>query len=65
MTKVSIQSQIAAIEAAADGKAASYRGTQKELHVDHMRAAAQTLRWVRRYEAEIRAMVEGRKGGAA
>ncbi|WP_440410695.1 hypothetical protein [Neorhizobium petrolearium] len=64
MTKVSIQSQIAAVEAAAFGKAATYRGTQKDLHQEHLRAAAQTLRFVRRNEDAIREMAEGRKGGA-
>jgi hypothetical protein len=63
MTKVSIQSQIAAVEAAADGKTSTLRGNARELLIDQLRAAAQTLRFIRRHEAEIRAIAE-KNGGA-
>jgi hypothetical protein len=63
MNKVSIQSQIAAVELAISST--TLRGSQRDLHIDQLRAVAQTLRFVRSHDTAIRALVEKPKGGAA
>lgn len=60
MSKVSLASQIAAIEVAAGGRSATMSRGQKELHETHLRAAIASLRWLRDNEAAIRAFVEAR-----
>ena len=65
MAKVSLQSQISAIELVINGQAQQMSGARKSLFQDHVRAAVDTLRWLKRHEADIRAFVEQKRGDAA
>ncbi len=53
MSKVSIESQIAAVEAVAHAGALE-RGAKGSLQKEHLNAAARTLRWLRANEAKIK-----------
>lgn len=53
MGKVSIESQIAAVEAVAHAGAVE-RGAKGNLQKEHLSAAAKTLRWLRANEAKIK-----------
>ncbi len=46
MQKVSIASQIAAVDQFLQRNCTIYTGAKGDLHREHMRAAAQTLRWI-------------------
>lgn len=64
MAKVSLKSQIAAIEALTSGKfsiVASNNETRK-LIIDQLHAVALTLRLIQRHEADIRTVIESKKG---
>lgn len=61
--KISLISQIAAVQAAAEGRTFTARSAAERLHQDHLQAALETLRWVKAREAEFRAFVEHRNGG--
>ena len=64
MAKVSLQSQIAAIDAITSGKfsiIASSNETRKLL-IDQLQAVALTLRLIQRHEADIRSVIERKKG---
>lgn len=63
--KVSIQSQIAAVDAVASGRVAVIATSvrQRELLQTQLRSAAQTLHWLAQHETAVRAYVESRKGG--
>jgi hypothetical protein len=61
--KVSLISQIAAVQAAAEGKSFAARSGAERLQQDHLQAALTTLRWVKACEADLRAFVEQRNGG--
>lgn len=64
MAKVSLQSQIAAIDAITSGKfsiIASSNETRKLL-IDQLQAVALTLRLIQRHEADIRSVIESKKG---
>ena len=64
MAKVSLQSQIAAIDAITSGKfsiIASSNETRKLL-IDHLQAVALTLRLIQHHEADIRSVIESKKG---
>jgi ABC-type phosphate/phosphonate transport system substrate-binding protein len=63
--KVSIQSQIAAVDAVASGRVSVIvtSVSQRELLQKQLGSAAETLRWVAQNEASVRAYVESRKGG--
>lgn len=64
MSKVSLASQIAAINSVTSGKVAvvALSHSQRDLLLDHLRAAALTLHFVMQNETAIRAFVEARKG---
>lgn len=65
MRKVSLQSQIGAIDAITSGKfpiVASNAAT-RNLLIDQLHAVALTLRLIQRHEADIRAVIESKKGG--
>jgi hypothetical protein len=53
--KISLISQIAAVEAAAEGRSFSARSGAERLHNDHLQAALATLKWVKTCEDELRA----------
>lgn len=61
--KISLISQIAAVQAAAEGKTFPPRSGAGQLQQDHLQAALATLRWIKTCEADLRAFVENRKGG--
>lgn len=64
MARVSLQSQIAAIDAITSGKfsiIASSNETRKLL-IDQLQAVALTLRLIQRHEADIRSVIESKKG---
>lgn len=66
MAKVSLASQIAAVEAMANGNFAALSNPRtRGLQEEHLRAAAQTLRFVQHNEAAIRALSMSKKAGAA
>jgi hypothetical protein len=56
MSKVSLESQIAAVEAVAHAGALE-RGAKGSLQKEHLQAAARTLRWLRTNEAQVKAKV--------
>jgi hypothetical protein len=60
--KISLISQIAAVQAAAEGKTFSARSGAERLQQDHLQAALETLRWIKAREADFRAFVENRSG---
>jgi hypothetical protein len=62
--KVSIQSQIAAVDAVASGRVPviATSVSQRELLQTQLGSAAQTLRWLALHETVVRAYVESRKG---
>ncbi|WEO73817.1 hypothetical protein [Agrobacterium vitis] len=63
--KISLRSQIAAVEAVASGRmpVIATSTSQRELLQKQLASSAQTLRWLAQYETEIRAFVNSRKGG--
>jgi len=63
--KISLQSQIGAVEAVASGRlpVVATSTSQRELLQAQLSSAVQTLRWLAQNEAAIRAFVESRKGG--
>ena len=60
MSKVSLASQIAAVEAAAAGKTPIGRA-QVELQQQHLTAALQSLRWLDRNARPIQTFIDGMK----
>jgi hypothetical protein len=58
MSKVSIESQIAVVEAVAHAGAIE-RGAKGSLQKEHLIAAAKTLRWLRVNDAKIKAAIGG------
>ncbi|OJT98521.1 MAG: hypothetical protein BGN83_20215 [Rhizobium sp. 63-7] len=57
MNKVSITSQRLAVEQFIQRNCLIYTGAKGDLHREHMRAAAQTLRWLEKNEHAIRELV--------
>lgn len=65
MRKVSLQSQIGAVDAITSGKfpiVASNKAA-RNLLIDQLHAVALTLRLIQRHEADIRAVIESKKVG--
>jgi hypothetical protein len=62
--KVSLASQIAAIDAITSGQfpIIASSDSKRALLLDQLQAVALTLRLVQRHEAEIRAAIEAKKG---
>lgn len=60
MSKVSLKSQIAAIEMFLRLNVRVDAGARGTLHREHMQAALETLRWLERHEDEIKAALGGR-----
>lgn len=62
--KVSLASQIAAIDAITSGQfpIVASSNSKRALLLDQLQAVALTLRLVQRHEAEIRAAVDAKKG---
>lgn len=62
--KVSLASQIAAIDAITSGQfpIVASSNSKRALLLDQLQAVALTLRLVQRHEAEIRAAIEAKKG---
>lgn len=62
--KVSLASQIAAIDAISSGQfpIVASSNSKRALLLDQLQAVALTLRLVQRHEAEIRAAIEAKKG---
>lgn len=67
MQKVSLQSQIAAVEAITSGRFSVIASgpSARNLLVEQLKAVSATLRLVQRHEAEIRALIERRREGRA
>ena len=63
MSKVSLSSQIAAVEVVISGRSATFSGSKRDLHRDHMLAALRSLQFLQRHEAAIRALAEKRRTG--
>lgn len=61
--KISLTSQMAAVQAAADGRSFQSRSAAEDLQRRHLQAALATLRWVKSHEEDIRAFVTIRQGG--
>ncbi len=62
MTKISLLSQMAAVEAAATGAPIAARSSAEDLHRSHLQAALATLRWVKAHEHEFRTLLAQRQG---
>ncbi|SIQ24636.1 hypothetical protein SAMN05880590_102776 [Rhizobium sp. RU35A] len=64
MAKVSLKSQIGAVDAIVNGQFSIVASSQatRGLLIDQLRAVSDTLRWVAQHEAEIRAAIQTRKG---
>ncbi|MGC4408730.1 hypothetical protein D4A92_00525 [Rhizobium rosettiformans] len=62
--KVSLASQIAAIDAITSGQfpIVASSNSKRALLLDQLQAVALTLRLVQRHEAEIRAAIDAKKG---
>ncbi|MBA4799396.1 MAG: hypothetical protein H2043_18510 [Rhizobiales bacterium] len=62
--KVSLASQIAAIDAITSGQfpIVASSNSRRALLLDQLQAVALTLRLVQRHEAEIRAAIDAKKG---
>lgn len=62
--KVSLKSQISAIDALTSGRIGIVAPSQsaRSLVIDQLQAVALTLRLVQQHEAEIRAVVEAKSG---
>lgn len=62
--KVSLASQIAAIDALTSGQfpIVASSNSKRALLLDQLQAVALTLRLVQRHEAEIRAAIDAKKG---
>ena len=56
--RVSLKSQIAAIEVVTNGRTGGLHAAGRELHAMHLQAAIETLRWVQRHEATVRDAVK-------
>lgn len=65
MSKVSIDSQIGALETFLRLNVRIDAGARGELHVDHMKAALETLRFVKTHQDAFRAYMAARKTGQA
>jgi len=67
MRKVSLQSQIAAVEAITSGRFSVIASgpSVRNLLIEQLTAVSATLRLVQRHEAEIRALVEKQREGRA
>ncbi len=65
MAKVSLPSQIGAVEAITTGKFPLVASSQsaRDLMMQHLTAAAQTLHWIQAHEAEIRDFVTNKNRG--
>lgn len=63
MAKVSLQSQIGAVDAIASGKfpIVATSNAQRSLLIDQLHAVALTLRLIQKHEAAIRAVIEAKK----
>uniref|UniRef100_A0A7C1SYX9 Uncharacterized protein n=1 Tax=Agrobacterium albertimagni TaxID=147266 RepID=A0A7C1SYX9_9HYPH len=63
--KVSLASQIAAIDAITSGQfpIVASSNSKRALLLDQLQAVALTLRLVQRHEPEIRAAIDAKKGG--
>lgn len=63
--KVSLASQIAAIDAITSGQfpIVASSNSKRALLLEQLQAVALTLRLVQRHEAEIRAAIDAKKGG--
>ncbi|MGE6741755.1 hypothetical protein ACQKGC_15890 [Allorhizobium pseudoryzae] len=61
--KVSLKSQIAAIDAITSGRFSIVASNQaaRSLLIDQLQAVALTLRLIQKHEAEIRAVLEAKK----
>lgn len=57
-TKVSLNSQIAAVNAVVIGEAATLTGARKSMHMEHLRAALESMKWLQKHEATIKAAIE-------
>lgn len=54
MSKISLNSQISAVQAFIDGRAAGMTVAQRALHRSHMTGVLETLKWLRANEAAIK-----------
>ncbi|MBP1844788.1 hypothetical protein J2046_003055 [Rhizobium petrolearium] len=62
--KISLLSQIAAVQTVADNNFASWANrSARELQQEHLRAALDTLKFVKAHEADFRAYMAARQGG--
>lgn len=61
--KISLISQIAAVQAAAEGRNFLTRSADERLQQDRLQAALATLRWIKTCEADLQAFVALKKGG--
>lgn len=61
MSKVSLQSQISAIDLVLNGQAQQMSGARKSLHREHVQAVRHSLEWLKRHETDVRAFVESRR----
>ena len=62
--KISLLSQIAAVQTVADNNFATWANrSTRELQQEHLRAALDTLKFVKGHEADLRAYIAARQGG--
>lgn len=64
MQKVSLTSQALAVEQFIHRNCTIFTGAKGDLHREHMKAAAQTLRWMQQNETIIREIASRQKAGA-